>query len=332
MRLTTCAQYAATAVCGLVLALGLSDTALAAKYVIKAAYENNTGEPFDQSMREWARLFKERTNGEGEIRVFPSSQLGSKKDVMEQMQMGAALVTVTDGAFLADFGIPDFSIMLGPYLGRSPEEMAKLAETPWFKGLNKQLDDKGLHVLASNWFFGRRHILAKKPVHSPADLAGLKIRVPNTKIQIAGFEAMGATPTPMPWAEVYPALTTGVVDGAENAIPVMYGQKLHEQAKYLILSGHVDLMSQIVCGTKYFNKLPADIQKALTDTCLEAGLFQTDLIQKVDNEYIDKMKTEGVTVIEVDREQFAKAAEGAYGKFPDWTPNLYETLQKELGR
>lgn len=314
----------------LFLLAGFAGAADAAKYTLKVAYENNPGEPFDQSVREWARLFKEATGGEGELRLFPSSQLGSKKDVMEQMRMGAALVTVTDGAFLADFGIPDFAIMMGPYLGDDYRDIIKLSKTEWFAGLKKQLEDQGLHMLDANWFFGRRHMLTKKPVHTPDDLKGLKIRVPNTRIQVAGFEAMGATPTPMPWSEVYPALTTGVVDGAENAIPVMYSQKLSEQAKYLVLSGHVDCMGNIVCSQKYFSKLPANIQKALTETCEQAGVFQTTLIRKVDNEYIEKMKSEGVTVIEVDRAQFRKAALGTYSMFPDWTPGLYDKLQDAL--
>ena len=183
---------------GLCLLVVSACPALAAKYAIKVAYENNPGEPFDLSVREWARLFKERTKGEGELRVFPSSQLGSKKDVMEQMQMGAAVITLADGAFLADFKIPDFAIMMGPYLGNDYRDIIKLSETEWFAGLSDQLEKQGLHILAANWLFGRRHMLTTKPVRTPADLKGLKIRVPNTRIQTAAFEAMGATPTPMP--------------------------------------------------------------------------------------------------------------------------------------
>ena len=323
-------RCAAASLLSLALIFGLSHSALAAKYTLKVAYENNPGEPFDLSVREWARLFKEATNGEGELRLFPSSQLGSKKDVMEQMRMGAALVTLSEGAFLADFGLPDFSIMMGPYLGNDYRDILKLSDTPWFAGLVQKLEDQGLHVLASNWFFGRRHMLTKKAVHTPEDLKGLKIRVPNTRIQVAAFEAMGATPTPMPWSEVYPALTTGVVDGAENAIPVMYAQKLAEQAKFLILSGHVDCMAEIICSQKFFAKLPPKIQKALTESCKKAGIFQTELIQKVDKEYIEKMKAEGVTVIDIDRAKFREAAKGTYTMFPDWTPGLYDMLQKEM--
>ena len=303
--------------------------AMAAKYTIKVAYENNPGEPFDKAMNEWARLFAEKTGGEGELQLYPSSQLGSKKDVMEQMQMGAAMVTLTDGAFFADY-VPDFAIMMGPYLGKDYTDVIKLSKTPWFADMSAKLDKKGLHILAANWLYGSRHMVTKKPVHTPADLKGMKIRVPNARIQIEAMKEMGATPTPMPLAEVYPALTTGVIDGAENPIPVLYGQKHHEPAKYLILSGHLDNVTNITIGYKYYSKLPENIQKILTETCEEAGDFMTKTTLEAEQDVIAKMQKEGVTVIEVDRNLFREASKGTYAKFPEWTPGLYETLQGYL--
>jgi len=303
--------------------------AIAADYAIKVAYENNPGEPFDKAMIEWARLFKERTGGKGELLLYPSSQLGSKKDVMEQMKMGAAMVTLTDGAFFADY-IPDFAIMMGPYLGKDYTDVIKLSKTPWFSEMSAQLDKKGLHILAANWLYGTRHMVTKKPVHTLADLKGMKIRVPNARIQIEAMKELGATPTPMPLAEVYPALTTGVIDGAENPIPVLYGQKHHEPAKYLILSGHLDNVTNITISNKYYDKLPADIKKALTETCEQAGDFMTKLILDNEKEVIEKMKKEGVTVIEVDRNLFREATKATYTKFPEWTPGLYDKLQAYL--
>lgn len=311
------------------LLVAFSGSALAAKYVIRAGYENNPGEPFDKAMHEWARLFKEATNGEGELQLYPSSQLGSKKDLMEQMTMGAAIITLTDGAFFADY-IPDFAIMMGPYLGKDYTEVIKLSESPWFAEMSGELDKKGFHILAANWLYGSRHMVTNRPVHTPADLKGLKIRVPNARIQIEAMKEMGATPTPMPLAEVYPALTTGVIDGAENPIPVLYGQKHHEPAKYLILTGHLDNITNLTIGYKYYSKLPENIQKALTETCVQAGDFMTALILDAEQATIEKMKAEGVTVIEVDRNLFREASKATYEKFPDWTPGLYDKLQDYL--
>lgn len=311
------------------LVAAFASVALAAQYTIKAAYENNPGEPFDRAMHEWARLFKEATDGKGEIHLYPSSQLGSKKDVMEQMKMGAAMITLTDGAFFADY-IPDFAILMGPYLGKDYTELIKLSETPWFADLSSRLEEKGFHILAANWLYGSRHMVTNRPVYTPADLKGLKIRVPNTRIQIEAMKEMGATPTPMPLAEVYPALTTGVIDGAENPIPVLYGQKHHEPAKYLILTGHLDTIADITIGNKYYQQLPDDIKKALTESCKQAGDYMTRILLESEKEIVEKMKAEGVTVIEVDRALFREASKNTYLNFPEWTPGLYDTLQGYL--
>lgn len=322
------AVLAATALlCG-----GLTpNIALAAKYTIKVTYENNPGEPFDLAMHEWARLFKEATKGEGELRLFPSSQLGQKKDVLEQMRMGAGIITLTDGAYLADF-LPDFAIMMGPYLGKDYKDIFKISEGPWFKEMGEKLQDKGFHILAANWLFGVRHTLLRKPAQTPGDFKGLKIRTPITPIQIETVKAMGGTPTPMPLSEVYTSLTTGVIDGAENPIPVLYGQKHHEVAKYLILTGHCNNVTDITIGWKYFQTLPEGIQKPLAETCHAAGDFLTALILKADREIIEKMKKEGVTVIEVDQNLFRDATQTVYEQFPAWTPGLYQSLQDYLAK
>ena len=303
--------------------------ALAADFSIKVAYENNPGEPVDQAVREWARLFAQKTGGKGELKLYPSSQLGSKKDVMEQMKLGSGIITIADGGFFADY-VPDFGILMGPYLGKDYSDIFKLAKTPWFAELNTKLQAKGFHIVTSNWLYGVRHMVTKKPVNTPADLKGLKIRVPNNRIQIDAMKTMGATPTPMPLAEVYPSLTTGVIDGAENPIPVLYAQKHHEAAKYLILTGHLDNVSQWVTSETYFEKLPADVKKALTESADEAGDFMTKTILVAEKETIEKMKKEGVTVIEVDKKAFRDAAKPTYTHFPEWTPGLYDKVQSYL--
>lgn len=303
--------------------------AVAATYTIKVTYENNPGEPFDLAMHEWARLFKESTKGEGELRLFPSSQLGQKKDVLEQMRMGAGIITLTDGAYLADF-LPDFAIMMGPYLGKDYKDIFRISEGAWFRETSEKLQDKGFHILAANWLFGVRHTLLKKPAHTPDDFKGLKVRTPITPIQIATIKAMGGTPTPMPLSEVYTSLTTGVIDGAENPLPVLYGQKHHEVAKYLILTGHCNNVTDITIGWDYFRSLPENIQQILVETCLQAGDFLTALILRADQEILEKMKEEGVTVIEVDQDLFREATRSVYEQFPDWTPGLYQELQNYL--
>ena len=303
----------------------------AAKYTLKVAYENNPGEPFDLAIREWAKLFNEKTNGQGELVPYPSSQLGSKKDVIEQMKLGSPVITLADGAFFSDY-VPDFGIMFGPYLGSSYKDIYKLNASDWYKDLENKLDAKGLHIVTKDWLYGTRHMLTNKMVKTPEDLKGLKIRVPNNRIQIEGIKAMGATPTPLPLAEVYTALNLKVIDGAENPIPVLYGQKHYEVAKFLILTGHVENVTNLVMGSKTFKKLPPEIQTALVESGDQAGAFLTDLVLKQEQETIEKMKKVGVTVVEVDRNLFKETSKPFYGKFPEWTPGLYDKTQEIINK
>lgn len=311
------------------LTMFLAASASAAQYIIKVGYENHPGEPLDTAARRWKEVAEKKGGGKLEVQLFPSSQLGSKKDLIEQMRMGANVVTIADGAFLADY-IPDMAIVMGPYIADNINDIFKLLESDWWKGLEKQLETKGLHITTYNFLYGTRNMVTKKPVNSLADLAGMKIRVPNNKIQVEAIKALGAIPTPMPLAEVYPALTQGVIDGAENPIPVLYGQKHHEAAKYLILSKHLDNIACWVSSAKYMATLPKDVLDAFESGAREAGEYSKELAVNVDKETIAKMKAEGVTVIEVDLKPFQEATKVVYTKFPEWTPGLYDKAREAM--
>ena len=128
----------------------MSMTGLAmAKTVVKLAYEHNPGDPIDLVAHRWAELLEERSKGEVVLELYPSSQLGSKKDVLEMAQMGVNVVTITDAGFLADY-VPDFGVLVGPYLAMNKDQIFKLLKTDWFKDLDKQLQAKGLHIVTPN--------------------------------------------------------------------------------------------------------------------------------------------------------------------------------------
>ena len=301
--------------------------------VVKVGYENHPGEPFDLGMNEWKRLLEERSNGTMKMELYPSSQLGSKNDLMDQMLAGDAVVTLADGAFYADRGVPDFGIVFAPYLFETWDECWKLVESDWYKEQCAKLEEKGLKIIASNWIYGERHTLTTKPVNSPSDLKGMKIRVPNNKIQIKGFEVLGAAPVGMALGEVYTSLQQGTIDGLENPLPVLYNGRFHEVAKYLTLDGHIKNFTTLVCGTEFFNSLTPEQQQILVETAEEAGLYNNDLVIKVEQETLEKFKEEGVQVIEVDQEEFRKAAEKFYS-LPDftsiWSEGLYETVKNSM--
>ena len=298
---------------------------------IKVAYENNPGEPIDKAMHYWKDLLAERSKGEITLDLYPSSQLGSKKDVTEQAMMGLNIITLSDVGFLVDFD-PDLGILFGPYLTDDPQKLFKIYESDWFKKKDAELRKKGIHIVMSNYLYGVRQILAKKPINTPDDMKGMKIRVPNNVMQIKAIEAMGATPTPMPLGEVYPALTQGLIDGVENPISVLYGQKLHEQAKYLSMVGYITNTSLWLGGEAFFETLPPDQLKMIHETAYETGLYSQKIVTDLDNQMIGKMKEAGVTVIYPDIKPFKEKAKAVYTQFPKWTPGLYEKIQAELAK
>ena len=284
---------------------------------IKVAYENNPGEPLDV------------VNGEITLALYPSSQLGSKQDVTEQAMMGMNVITLSDVAFLADYE-PDLGILFGPYLTDDPQKLFKIYESDWFKQKNESLKKKGIHVVMNNYLYGTRQIISKKPIRTVDDLAGLKIRVPNNVMQIKAIQAMGATPTPMPLGEVYPALTQGVIDGVENPISVLQGQKLYEQARYLTMVNYLTNTSVWIGGEAFFGTLSPEQLEMIHQTGYEAGVYSQKLTLERDAEMLKTMQAAGVEVIYPDTGPFQKKAREVYSQFPEWTPGLYETIQQQL--
>lgn len=301
--------------------------------VIQIGYANNPGEPLDLAVNEWARLIEERSNGEMVMEIFPSSQLGSKNDLIDQMLAGDSVITLADGAFYADRGVSDFGIVFGPFIFDSWDEAWKLTKSDWYQEQSDKLAEKGLRILTSNWKYGDRHTMTVKPVRTVEDLKGMKIRVPNNTIQIKGFEALGATPTPMALGEVYTSLQQGTIDGLENPLTVLYNGKFQEVAKYLILDGHVKNFTTWVAGEDFFNGLTAEQQQILMETGDEAGLHNNEIQDKIAAETIELLKAEGVEIIDINVDEFKNKAMSFY-EMPEikgmWTDGLYDTVKDAM--
>jgi tripartite ATP-independent transporter DctP family solute receptor len=304
--------------------------------LVQIGYENNPGEPIDLGCQEWKKLIEARSGGSLKVELFPSSQLGSKTDLIDQMVAGDAVITIADGAFYAERGVPDFGIVFGPYLFDSWDECWKLTESGWYDEQLAKLEQNGIKLLASNWIYGERHIMSKKVVHSPSDMAGMKIRVASSNVFIKGFEALGASPTPMALAEVYTALQQGTVDGLENPLSVLYNGKYHEVSKYLILDGHVKNYTTWCIGTIFFNSLSPANQQVLLETAHEAGILNNKFQADAEAQVQDKLRAEGViiyTPTDAEKAQFRQAARRFY-EYPEingkWTPGLYERVNAIL--
>lgn len=303
------------------------------KYVVKIAFENNPGEPVYEAVQKWVTLAAEKTDGKLELQMYPSSQLGNKKDITEQMMLGSDIITISDGAALMDYA-PELGIIAAPYIVSDFDQLDKLTSSDWFKEASLPLEEMGLTVIANNWHYGIMHMMTKEPVKSPSDLKGMKIRCPSSAFYISSIEVMGATPTPMALGDVYTSLSQGVIDGLFNPVPVLHLGKYYEQAEYLNLTGHIYLQSIWIGSKSFMEKLPEDIYNALVESGIEAGMYVNEINDSKYEESLNAMIDAGVKVIDVDREAFQnKVKESSlYTSNKDWPDDLYQTVQNVISK
>lgn len=326
--------FASAAIAAMMFSTGAS--AADAEVVLQIGFENSISEPIGQALEKWQQLVDEKGDGSLKIELFPDSQLGNKNELIDGMTLGEPYITLADGAFYADYGVSDFGIVFGPFLFDNWDQCWTLIESDWYAEQCAELETKGLKIITSNWKYGERHTLTTKQVTTVDDLAGLKIRVPGNQIQSIGFDVLGATSTGMALDEVYQALQTGTIDGAENPLATLYGRKLHEVAKYLILDGHVKNFTTWVMSADLFNSLTPEQQELLVSTGEEAGLYNNELVDASEQEYLQMMKDEGVTVTGLTDETLAGFKEKAQAFYEQgstfgWSDGLYDTVRAAMG-
>lgn len=297
---------------------------------IRFAHSLSTSEPAHLAAEFFAKNVAQRTNNRVQIQVFPSEQLGPGKEVNEMIRQGANVMNITDPGYLSDF-VPDIGVLNGPYLIKDPKDYTKLLASDWYKATEKKMEAAGFKLVMANGFFGQRHLIADKAVRKPEDMAGMTVRVPPNTMWVETFKAMGARPTTVQWSEVYNALQQNVVVGAEAPLGSLWGSKLHEVRKYISMTGHFTAFVMWPMNVNFFNKLPADVQKVLLEEGKRAGDEMTRLTLDLQNDYMNKFKSAGVTFVpDVDLAAFQKATTPVYKAFPKWTPGLHDTVLAAL--
>lgn len=314
-----------------------ASTSAAETVVINVGYENAVTEPAAKAAEKWKALVEEKSNGTIQLELFPNSTLGKKNDLIDQMLMGENVVTVADGAFLAEYGVPDFGIFYAPYAFESWDEEWAVVNSDWYQGLCDQLAETGgLRVLTSNWIYGARDLLSTKEVRVPADLKGLKTRVSSNDLSVTSFEDLGATPVGMDMSDVYQAMSGGTIDAVENPISSLYNRSFQEVAKYLVKNEHILATSMWICGESFFDTMTEEQQTILMECADEAGLYNNELYDAATAEAEQGMKDAGVQVIELtedEKAQWVEASQKFFGKASEllgWSEGLYETV-KEIG-
>lgn len=292
---------------------GLTGAAVAAS-TLSVNTALTTDDPTYKGLERFQALVEQKTKGEVKVRLFPGSQLGKDEDVLEQARAGANVCVIVDGGRLAVF-VPEFAIMSAPYVVDTYDQARKVVTSPLFEEwVQKLRKASGHQVLSFNWYQGSRHLLTNKPVKVPADLTGLRMRTPGAPVWMETIRAMGATPTPMGWTEVYPAMQQKVIDAVEAQLPAVYGARLYEVVKYVAKTSHFFLITGLVGSAKWFDSLTPAQQNAVREAALEAGDFaSTSTIDSL-ADFQKKMETAGVTFSEPDLKPFKDATKTVYTK------------------
>lgn len=247
------------------LAIAGTQWANAAEITIRAGHTNVTGSIQDQGIQKLRDLLEAKTNGKATIEIFPNGQIGDEGQLVEGLLLGTLDMAMVSNSILSNF-INDFRVLDMPFMFKDINALSKALEGPAMPIMQASAKDSGFQLIGS-YSSGIRHLMTKKSINGIEDLAGLKIRTMQQPMHVEAFRAYGANPTPMAYAELYGALQSGVVDGAEGATSDYNAKRFYEVADYFSLVGWLNLTSQIVMSSAKFSALPQDVQTAL----LEAG-------------------------------------------------------------
>jgi TRAP-type C4-dicarboxylate transport system substrate-binding protein len=311
-------------------AKGRNDKDGARTYTLKMSTQLNETHPMVEGFKSWAKKVEEKTNGGVIIQVYPSAQLGSDEDVIEQALQGVNVAVLTDGGRMANY-VKDIGIIGMPYIASDYNELRKITETKTFAAWEEELvKDNGVRILSFNWYDGPRYFLTNVPVTKPEELKGLRIRTPGAPVWARSVAALGATPIAMGWNDSYNAVQSKSIDGVEAQHTASFGARLYEVVKYIDKTGHFQLANGIMVGEKWFSQLPADYQKILADECKAAAYENAELVSRLADDYEKQMVEKGMVVVEADREAFKAASEAAYRELG--FSALRDQIYAELGK
>ena len=239
--------------------------------VLKFSSIHEPSHPSAITAEVFAKRVNQLSNGELEVQVYHSRQLGDARENVENIRNGSLAFTSVSISNLSQV-IPKMDMFSLPYIFKNDDHYWYVLLHPKTSEFMSMLEPKGIKVIT--WITsGARSFFTQKPVHTPADLKGLKIRVMASPVMINSMKAMGANGVPIAWGELYNALQTGVVDGAENNPPSLISMKFYEVSKYFTLDEHMRIPDVNVVSTRVFNKLTKSQQAAILKAGEEATAF-----------------------------------------------------------
>jgi TRAP-type transport system periplasmic protein len=297
--------------------IGAANWAQAEPMEIKLGHINQPGSLIDIECQEYAKRANAKLGDMAKVVVYNAAQLGNDKDQVNRLKLGTQHIALPSSLMTSILSIAGVYDM--PYLISDRKHADLARDKVILPAINPPLEKKGYKVIAM-WENGFRQITnSSKPVNTPADLKGIKLRVPEGEWRFKMFQAYGANPTPMTFNEVFVALQTKVIDDQENPLAQIYSAKLQEVQKYLSITNHVYTPMYVTVGVQKWNTLPAGVRKVLEEVAVEIQDFSAQTGEAMDKDIIEKLKIAMVVNV-ADREAFIKASAPIYEEFGQKVP------------
>ncbi len=302
-----------------VAAFALSSIAAQAETKLTLAHVANTEDAVHRAAETFAKVAKEESDGELNVRIFPNSQLGKGKEVLEGIQQGTISMAVDTLGRMSKFH-PLAGIESMPYLFRDADHYFEIWNGAAGMEIKDMLAKEANFRVVGHMFRGTRELTSNRKINSIDDLAGLKIRVTPIPERLETWKAFGASPTPMAWSEVFTSLQQGVIEAQENPAPVIISQKLHEVQKYMILTSHMANGWTFVFNAQKFDAMPDNLKAAINKAADAASKQFNDEYKANREKVLAKIKELGVEIVEIDQAPFRAKAKEVVAKFPKLEP------------
>ena len=267
-----------------------------APIVIKFSHVVASDTPKGRGAERFKQLAEQLTKGRVKVEVYPNSTLYKDKEELEALQLGSVQMLAPSLAKFGPLGVKDFEVFDIPYMFPTQAFLERVEDGPIGHRLMSKLETKGITGLAF-WDNGFKIFSANRPIGSPSDLKGLKLRIQSSKVLEAQMRALDAIPQVMAFGDTYQALQTGVVDGTENPWSNMYTQKMHEVQKYAVDTYHGYLGYAVIVNTKFWSGLPPDIRSALESAMRDATRYEHEIAQKDNEDAMAAIEKSGRTKI-----------------------------------
>lgn len=279
--------------------------------VLRLAHVLDTTHPVHKGMDFMGKRLEELSDGTMRVQIYPNAVLGGERENVEHIQLGALDITKVSGAVIENF-IAEMEVFSIPYLFENQEHYWKAFDGEIGReilSLGEEFDLKGLCYYDAGF---RSFLLRDKAVHSPEDLEGLTIRVMRSPLQLQTVSALGGSPTPMAFGEVYSAIQQGVVDGADGNPPTLYATRLHEVSDYYVLDEHSSPPDVMYMGMSTWNRLNNEQREFLMQAVEESVEYQKKIWNEAVEDALTSMEDEGTTIIRPEKQPFREAVSSIY--------------------